>query len=221
VNIGTYFLDKCETFGLIADGTLVTVEGPDGVGKTRLAEALVDHLETLDIPSRYMAFPGKQAGTLGHLIYEVHHHTDRFGIMSLNATSRQLLHVAAQVDQIEGLILPAVRSGQIVVLDRFWWSVWVYGILDGADPESLNKMIDLERHHWSNVVPAAAFLVERAAPLRRESWDPDFEVVRQLYADLARKESQHYPVAIISNEGSIQAALRAVLGELQNLQIIA
>lgn len=204
----------------LAREILITVEGPDGVGKTSLAEALVGHLEGLGMPSRYLSFPGRQPGTLGGLVYEVHHHPEQFGIMSLNPTSRQLLHVAAQIDEIEGLILPAVRSGQVVVLDRFWWSVWVYGMVEGADQRSLEQMIQLELRHWSNMLPAIALLVDREAPLRSEPWDPEFSKVRGLYQDLALAEGQKYPVATLANEGAIEDTLRRAVAELRNLRIV-
>ena len=92
-------------------GRLVVFEGPDGVGKTTLAEALVGELTCRGTRCEYFSFPGKDPGTLGRLVYEVHHDPKKFGIRDINPTSKQVLHIAAHVDAIERRILPALEEG--------------------------------------------------------------------------------------------------------------
>src|ERR1700722_2011213 len=129
-------------------GTLIVFEGPDGVGKTTLGRRLTDYLTSKGIASRYTSFPGHEPGTLGRLVYEIHHHPAQFGIDKLEPTTCQLLHVASHIDALRRTIRPALLAGEVVVMDRFWWSTLVYGRTGGADPESLSAMIGLEKHHW-------------------------------------------------------------------------
>src|SRR5687767_12007738 len=113
-------------------GRLFVLEGPDGAGKTILAKALVEQLNSRGTLYEYAAFPGIQEGTLGNMVYDLHHEPERYGITSIHPLSLQTLHIAAHIDAIEQRILPALRSGQSMVLDRFWWSTWVYGLAAGV-----------------------------------------------------------------------------------------
>jgi dTMP kinase len=114
-------------------GNLIVFKGPDGAGKTTLARELSRRLGDSGVPCEYVAFPGQQHGTLGRLIYDLHHNPKSYGINNINATSLQVLHLAAHVDAIEGQILPALKAGRWIVLDRFWWSTWVYGSALGVN----------------------------------------------------------------------------------------
>ena len=128
----------------------------------------------------------------------------------MNQTSLQLLHIAAHIDTIESKILPALRKGYYVVLDRFWWSTWVYGIVSGADQRSLKAMIELEGIHWENTCPAICFLVERRTPLDGKLTSPWNRLIEE-YAKLASREGYHYPVRCISNESTVAESLAEVV----------
>ncbi len=114
-------------------GKLIAFEGPDGVGKSSLAEAIVQRLCDGRIVAEGISLPGSASGTLGHHVYHLHHDHVQLGIKSINPTSLQLLHAAAHVDEIQSQILPRLTEGRWVVLDRFWWSTTVYGWANGAD----------------------------------------------------------------------------------------
>src|SRR5688572_29956791 len=117
----------------LTNGKLVVIEGPDGVGKTAIANELSLRLNHSGQPCKVIAFPGNEPGTLGKLIYGIHHDPTQFGVEQVTPTAVQVLHVAAHLDAIERSILPILRSGQYVLLDRFWWSTWVYGLVSGVN----------------------------------------------------------------------------------------
>ena len=75
-------------------GRLIVFEGPDGVGKSTLAAKLTDRLRKTGVPCKYMAFPGRQPGSLGRLVYDLHHDAHGFGLNEFSPTSLQLLHIA-------------------------------------------------------------------------------------------------------------------------------
>ena len=191
-------------------GTLYVFEGPDGVGKTELSRRFAAKLQAAGIPCEHLSFPGRDDGTLGKHVYELHHDPTQHGVASVSPTSLQLLHIAAHVDSIESRILPALRLGRSVVLDRFWWSTKVYGLASGVARRTLNTMIDIELAAWGGVKPTALYLVRRHAPLRPESLD-HWQRCRELYEALAEEEGRRYSVRCIDNDGSIDEALRLLV----------
>ena len=198
-----------------ARGRLIVFEGPDSVGKTTLAKALVDELIRRGVPCEYFSFPGRAPGTLGRLVYGVHHDPGEFGIDHIEPASLQVLHVAAHLDAIGWRILPALEAGRSVILDRFWWSTVVYGIVGGVDRGVLDAMIELELQGWGEAEPAVAFLVTRRSPLRKEGSDERWRQLRDAYGELAREQAKRQPVETVANEGPLDEALKQVLRALK------
>lgn len=196
-------------------GCLVVFEGPDGVGKTTLAKALVEELLQQGVPCEYFSFPGRAPGTLGRLVYEVHHDPGEFGINRIGSASLQVLHIAAHLDAIGQRIMPALETGRSVILDRFWWSTVVYGIVGGVDRGILDAMIGLELKGWAGVEPAVAFLVTRRTPLRVESSGERWGQLRDAYGKLAQERARRHPVETVANEGPLGEALEQVLRALE------
>ncbi len=194
-------------------GKLYVFEGPDGVGKSTLANWLLTHLRNSGQQALLLSFPGKEPGSLGHHVYQLHHNPKAFGIDSLPHASLQLLHVAAHIDAIENRIEPLLSGGSDIVLDRFWWSTFVYGLVGGVPPSVLNGMIALERSVWGPTLPDRLFLVTRSAPLRPEPPDK-WPRWRDAYAQLADQESNTYPVAKISNEHAMAHTQELILENL-------
>lgn len=195
-------------------GALVVFEGPDAVGKSELSRQFARRLSELDVVCDWFAFPGREVGTLGWHIYELHHRPAEFGIREIGATSLQLLHVAAHVDAIEKRILPSLRAGRVVVLDRFWWSTVVYGAALGADRERVSAMVNLEMMSWGSITPHAVFLIKRSSPLRHEPAEVWARCVKE-YDALAAGEAHKYPVHVIDNNALVDQALESLLTAAQ------
>jgi thymidylate kinase len=87
-------------------------------------------------------------------------------VPTIDPCSLQLLHVAAHVDAIESQIKPALGDGEWVVLDRYWWSTYVYGLDTGIRESQLRLMINVETNAWETVKPDIIFLVDSDNPLR-------------------------------------------------------
>ncbi len=190
-------------------GKLYVFEGPDGVGKSTLADWFAAHLRESGIRSILLSFPGKEKGTLGKHVYELHHDLARFEINTLAPASLQLLHVAAHIDAIENRIKPLLGDGMTVVLDRFWWSTFVYGLVGGASRSVLDRMVALERAVWDPVQPDELFLITRSEPLRAEP--PElWPRWREEYLRLSEAEQSNHPVVVVHN-GSLPETRRAIL----------
>ena len=188
-------------------GKLIVFEGADGAGKSTLAQSLVGWLKELRIKSEYAAFPGTSPGTIGQVIYEIHHDPGRFGVKELSAASLQALHIAAHLDAIERAILPALSDGTWVILDRFWWSTWVYGCVSGANRSVLDAMIDVERLQWDDTLPDMLFLLERADGPTSQ----DFEEHRAAYRTLYDAERSRYPVRMVQNDRLLSDTVSEIL----------
>lgn len=196
-------------------GQLYVFEGPDGVGKTELSTRFTAILKDRGIPATHLSFPGKDEGTIGKVVYDLHHAPESFGVTMITPSSLQLLHIAAHVDAIERVIIPALRGGTSVVLDRFWWSTKIYGLAAGSNKRLLDNMIDVELAAWGSVSPTLVFLIQRDAPLRAES-ESEWRKWTELYERVCAEERRRTRIAAIDNNRSIKDAVRQLTLALDN-----
>lgn len=188
-------------------GKLIVFEGPDAVGKSTLIQHLRQLLEERQIPKEFLSFPGDRPGTIGKLVYELHHTPGKFGIERISAIGLQALHIAAHLDAINDKILPTIESGTWVVLDRFWWSTWVYGRAAGIDPRVLDSLISSEKLLWGQVTPSVVFLIQRTEPFGDKPQGKEFATLSALYRTLAICEAVNHEIVTILDaepEGAIE-----------------
>lgn len=198
-------------------GSLFVFEGPDGVGKSALAGLLFDTLTATSLDCELLTFPGREPGTLGRFVYELHHAPHQVGVSGVSSSALQAAHIAAHIDAIEARILPALKSGKTIILDRYWWSTKVYGVVGGANESVITKLIQAELASWNGVRPSVVFLIERNEPLREEP-QREWRRWRSTYRKLADAESASYPVCTVSNDGRIEDALEQVLRSVRTLE---
>lgn len=195
-------------------GKLIVFEGPDGVGKSTLSQALAGRLNAIGLTCDHLSFPGKKEGTIGFLVYGVHHQPESFGLGPIAGISLQALHIAAHLDEIERHVLPALRQGRWVILDRFWWSTWVYGRESAVESSTLDALIQAELFHWRDTKPDAVFLIDRS----NDPGDCDVRVhLRKSYKVLSGRERGQYPIHRIQNDGKVEDSLGQILSLLGGL----
>lgn len=194
----------------VVSGRLIVFEGPDGVGKSTISRELSRRLQNEGINCELLAFPGRFEGTHGSLVDEIHHDPEKFGLETFTPASKQALHLAALLDTIERRVIPALRLGTTILLDRYWWSTWAYGLVDGVEPRILQGIVEVERRQWRRVKPALVVLVRRSAPFNRNEPAPEWNGLRVKYDELADRERNRYPVLILDNSGSIDAAVEVI-----------
>lgn len=198
-------------------GQLIIFEGPDGVGKSTISREVQKRLQLYGENSDLLTFPGREEGTLGQLVYKIHHEPEKLGLTSLTGCSLQVLHIAAHLDSIESRIIPALAEGKTVLLDRYWWSTWVYGLLGGIEPGFLKTMIDLELNQWANIVPSIAVLVRRESPIDRNEPITYWRKLRSEYDRLARREHQEYPIIFLDNNGTLESSVDTVVHAIREI----
>jgi len=187
-------------------GRIYVFEGVDGAGKSSISMEFARSLQTRGIKARLVAFPGNSPNTLGALVYRIHHEAKGCGVDNLTPASLQTLHIAAHIDAIETTIIPLLEQGVCIVLDRYWWSTWVYGLTGGMQRDMLNSLIEVERHAWGRWLPTCVFYVTRAKPLRpmrKEDW----QCLKTAYEELATMENGKYPIHMVQNETTPEVAV--------------
>lgn len=119
----------------IVGGLLVILEGGEGVGKTTQAKALVDYYNSKGYTAKYFREPGgnKLAEDIRNLVL----------YNEMDTVTETLLMSAARNINIQSNILPALRNGNIVILDRFTKSTMVYqGVLNNGNMDFINACIN-------------------------------------------------------------------------------
>lgn len=199
---------------MLRSGRLIVFEGADGVGKSELSSRVASAIDSAGMSTHLLSFPGRQQGTVGNLVYRIHHCSEALGISALSPASLQTLHVAAHLDAIETNIIPMLERGECVVLDRFWWSTWVYGAVAGVSREILDALIALEDLAWRGWKPSLAFHVRRRNPLRDEASENWNQLVAT-YVKLVEEERGNYPIVELWNDSTIEETLKEALAQLQ------
>lgn len=96
-------------------GLLITIEGPDGAGKTTVLEQVLPRLRQ-DLPCSVMLTREPGGIAISEKIREIildKHHT------SMDAKTELLLFIAARRQHFIEKVLPALDAGDLVLIDRF------------------------------------------------------------------------------------------------------
>ncbi|HOE96984.1 MAG TPA: dTMP kinase [Candidatus Sumerlaeota bacterium] len=113
-------------------GRLIVIEGIDGTGKTTLARLLADALRE---SGREVVLSREPTdGPHGRRLRE----SARQG-RHPRAEEEAALFLADRRDHVERLILPALRAGRWVVLDRYFYSTMAYQGARGLDPAEIER----------------------------------------------------------------------------------
>ena len=117
-------------------GTFITLEGPDGSGKTTQAHLLVAWLRDQGLPVVQTREPG--GSDIGDQIRHVLHDAAN---SKMTARTEFLLYSASRAQHVVELILPALSAGSIVVSDRYADSSVAYqGHGRGLDLETIKAV---------------------------------------------------------------------------------
>lgn len=113
-------------------GKLIVIEGTDGVGRTTQIEELRKWLE---VKGYGVATTGwTRSPLMGKTIEEAKSgHT-------LNINTYNLLYAADFADRLEHEIIPALRSGCVVLADRYSYTAFARSVVRGADRQWIRKV---------------------------------------------------------------------------------
>jgi dTMP kinase len=199
-------------------GRFITIEGPDGSGKTTLARLLSDQLRAAGIATVLTREPGGTA--LGERIRQIllDVGADR---QELDAATDALLFSAARARHVEEIILPSLRRGEVVISARYADSTIAYQGYGAGLPLDTLRAIQVMATGGLVPdltilldVPVAQGLARKAAEITRfeESFDLAYhERVRAGFLEMAAAEPSRWVVvdALAGEAEVLGAALRA------------
>ena len=121
----------------MSKGFLVSLEGPEGAGKTSVLEALLPILEEKGVEVLTTREPG--GVLIGEKIREV--------ILDLSHTQMDpktelLLYIASRRQHLVEKVLPALEAGKLVIMDRFIDSSIAY--------QGFGRGLDIDAIDWLN-----------------------------------------------------------------------
>ncbi len=197
-------------------GSFITLEGPEGAGKTTQLKQLSKQLDILGIKHIVTRDPG---GTpLGRQIRRILLNPEN----PVNPMTELLLYQADRAQHVSEIILPALKEGQLVLCDRYTDSTMAYqGYARGIDfklIEELNQiatgglkpemtiLFDLESSEGlARLHPGGHDRLEREAL--------EFHLkVREGYHQLVKKEPERWKIVDASKPmTTVQTELRKLL----------
>jgi dTMP kinase len=188
-------------------GSFVTLEGPEGAGKTTQIKLFSKQLEILEIPHTLTRDPG---GTpLGKQIRRILLNPEN----PVTPIAELLLYQADRAQHVQEVILPRLKEGHLVICDRYTDSTMAYqGYGRGIDLPVIEELTAIAT---LGLKPEMTILFDiessdglaRLHPgghdrLEREALEFHLKV-RQGYLELAKKEPERWRVLDASKPLSV------------------
>ena len=134
-------------------GIFITIEGPDGAGKTTQRELLKEYLEKKGYDVLITRDPG--GNPISEAIREVILNKD---FTEMGYMTELLLYASARAQLVKENIKPALDAGQAVIADRFVDSSAVYqGIGRGLGVDTVDKVNEFA---LQGIMPDMTFLMD-------------------------------------------------------------
>jgi dTMP kinase len=203
----------------VSRGRFITLEGPEGSGKTTAARHLASWLRDRGVATVLTQEPG---GTpLGEEVRRIVLHM-RGMSDDLDPRADALLYAAGRAQHVARVIRPALERGEWVVCARFIDSSLAYqGAGYGNDPGELRRLQDFAT---GGLRPDLTILLDVPVDIglertrRRNEWNrfedteeaAFFERVRSAYLRMAAEEPDRF--RIVDGAGSVDASDEAIRG---------
>jgi dTMP kinase len=202
-------------------GTLITIEGIDGAGKSTLAAGLADALAQRDVHATLLREPGgvRTAERIRELVHDPS--------ATIGARAEALLYAAARAQLVDEALRPLLADGRVVVLDRFVDSSLAY---QGAGRDlGIDAVAAINAFGTGGLVPDRTLLLridpsagrarsaQRGAAPDRLEQEPDafFARIAAAYDELARSEPER--IRVIDAGGNPAAVLSEAMAAIDDL----
>ena len=200
----------------------ITLEGPEGSGKTSHISPLVEYLRE----KGYIVFPTREPGgtSIGEQIRDVIHDLKN---EEMHPRTETLLYQAARAQIVEQVIKPRLAAGEILISDRYYDSTIAYQ--GYGHQQHLEQVRVLVKYATGGLTPDLTVLldVDIEEGLRRKKKDNEWnrldaytvefhQRVRAGYLEIVTQEPSRWVVVDAGREWeSVQEELRGViLGKL-------
>ncbi|HEU0369147.1 MAG TPA: dTMP kinase [Candidatus Acidoferrum sp.] len=168
-------------------GSLIVIEGMDGSGRSTQISLLQEWLESEGFAVQTSGL--RRSNLVGRDIDE---------LLAKNAVTRltlSLMYATDFFDQVEHRILPALRSGTVVLADRFIFTLIARGVVRGINRDYISGLYAMAlRPHltfWLNVRPETAFAREFKKAQAISYWEAgrDMSLSHDLYWSFIRYQT--------------------------------
>lgn len=168
-------------------GTLIVVEGTDGSGRSTHITLLTEWLESEGFAVQTMGL--RRSNLVGR---------DIDSLLAANAVTRMtlaLMYATDFFDQLEHRIIPALRSGLVVLADRYIYTLIARAAVRGIGREYLHRLYSLalkpDLTFWLNVEPEVAFAREFKKNPAISYWEAgrDMSLSNNLYKSFIRYQT--------------------------------
>lgn len=202
-------------------GLFITLEGPEGAGKSTNRDYLAGHLRDQGLDVVLTREPG---GTpLAERIREL---LLAPSDEKMNADTELLLVFAARAQHLAEVIRPALARGAVVLCDRFTDATYAYQ--GGGRGLSVERIAMLEQFVQGGLQPDLTLLFDlpvevglsrAAARGRLDRFEQEgqdfFQAVRQAYLDRAKADSQRYRLIDAAQPlVQVQQSLDGLVGQI-------
>lgn len=178
-------------------GTLIVVEGPDCSGRSTQVILLTEWLESLGFAVRTTGL--RRSNLVGRDIDNILAQT------TVTPLTLALMYATDFFDQLENLILPALRAGMVVLADRWIFSLIARAQVRGIESDYLRGIYQStlrpDLTFWMDVPPRVAF--ERQ--IRRHQEISYWESGRDMYL------SRDLYTSFLKYQGMIRHAFEGIL----------
>ena len=168
-------------------GSLVVIEGMDGSGRSTQIALLQEWLESEGFAVQTSGL--RRSNLVGKDIDQ---------LLAKNAVTRltlALMYATDFFDQMEHRVLPALRSGTVVLADRYIFTLIARGVVRGINRDYLSSLYAMAlRPHltfWLNVRPETAFAREFKKAQAISYWEAgrDMSLSHDLYWSFIRYQT--------------------------------
>jgi dTMP kinase len=198
---------------------LITLEGPEGSGKTSHIPSLVEYLRE----EGYTVFPTREPGgtTISEQIRDILHDLKN---AEMHPRTETLLYQAARAQIVEQVIKPRLAGGEIVISDRYYDSTIAYqGYGHQQDLEQVRALV---KYATGGLDPDLTILLDLDVEVglkrktqnevewnRMDAYTVEFhQRVRKGYLDMVKQEPKRWVVVNSEQKwDAVQEELKKVI----------
>ncbi len=198
-------------------GTLITIEGIDGAGKSTVIESL-----NKEFPNAVFTSEPQEDQWLGKIL--------RKALSDENMSDMSLffLFLSEHAQHIEDYVNPSLQENKLVVSDRFVdsrYAYQTYALDNNVNGDTLDWIRSIQENGWSTIPDQTIILdisvdtsLERIADNEKEVFEKRdrLEAARDIYLTLANENNERYTIidAEQTQENVIQECINVIKKEM-------
>lgn len=202
-------------------GVLIAIEGPDGIGKSTVIAGVKERIARTGATVRVCREPGETE--IGKEIRAILLKTDG---RTMDGKTATLLFSASRRELLVQIVNPALQRGEVVILDRFFASTFVYQTEQGVSEADISAITDMV---LEGVMPVRTIVltadqnVIKARRALREGAQDAFDAAQDVAEISTRRTTKFLELArrwrdkgfrVVDASGNVEENIEAVCEQL-------